>query len=239
MIASLIMFSIAYGAPVGQSSLLAGREDCSPDARSKGAIILDVRSIIEYGKGHLPGAIHADGKSWQKLAASPGGMKNSNGWAKLISSFGIKRNSKVIVYGDPLPEVARVWWLARYAGVADCRILDRGLKGWIEGDGSIEMTGSIPAPSAFTPKFRTELLAETGEVKKNLGKSGFRVIDSRSPAEYSGAEIRGKKGGHIPGATNIEWKELVGPEGSFLSQRELRAIFSRKGVNLEQTVVTC
>lgn len=64
------------------------------------------------------------------------------------------------------------------------------------------------------------------------------LVDARTPAEYAGKDVRAKRGGHIPGAVNIEWKRNLRPDGTFKPADELRAMYSAQGVTPDKTVVT-
>ena len=58
------------------------------------------------------------------------------------------------------------------------------------------------------------------------------LVDVRSPDEFTGKVIAppgmtetAQRGGHIPGAKGIPWSTAVGPDGTFKSADELRAIY--------------
>jgi thiosulfate/3-mercaptopyruvate sulfurtransferase len=61
-----------------------------------------------------------------------------------------------------------------------------------------------------------------------------RLIDVRSPAEYTGERLHmpeypnegALRGGHIPGAANVPWARAVNPDdGTFKSAADLKAIY--------------
>ncbi|MBI3458233.1 MAG: sulfurtransferase, partial [Candidatus Rokubacteria bacterium] len=63
------------------------------------------------------------------------------------------------------------------------------------------------------------------------------LVDARSPGEYTGKMPLAKRGGHIPGAVNIEWLQHLQPDGTFKPAEELRALFAARGVTPDKTVV--
>jgi thiosulfate/3-mercaptopyruvate sulfurtransferase len=63
-------------------------------------------------------------------------------------------------------------------------------------------------------------------------------VDARSPAEHAGSDRRAKRGGHIPGSVNIEWKRNLRLDWSFKPLEELRAMYAARGVSPDKTVVT-
>ena len=67
----------------------------------------------------------------------------------------------------------------------------------------------------------------------------IRITDARSPAEYNGEKLYAARGGHIPGAVNIEWTDFMDP-GHNLRLRtiaELRSLLEEKGFGTDKTVV--
>jgi thiosulfate/3-mercaptopyruvate sulfurtransferase len=91
----------------------------------------------------------------------------------------------------------------------------------------------------FEPKFQADRLEEIDALKKGVGSGAVTVVDTRSRDEFTGKDIRGKRGGHIPGAKHLEWKELLAEDGRFKSPEQLRALFRQRGIVPEQTAVTC
>ena len=91
----------------------------------------------------------------------------------------------------------------------------------------------------YEPKFQADRLEEIDSLKKSLRSGKVTVVDTRSTDEFTGKEVRGKRGGHIPGAKHLEWKELLADDGRFKSSDQLRALFGERGIQPYQTAVTC
>src|SRR4051812_32688496 len=71
--------------------------------RLKGEIpprVLDVRSRADYDKGHVPGAVWADVKAAEAIAARPMGLSDRAAWEAWINPLGIDGNREVVVYGE-------------------------------------------------------------------------------------------------------------------------------------------
>jgi thiosulfate/3-mercaptopyruvate sulfurtransferase len=64
------------------------------------------------------------------------------------------------------------------------------------------------------------------------------LLDARSPDEFTGKDVRGKRGGHIPGAKLLEWKELLADDGRFKTTDQLRALLRNRGIDPEKTAVS-
>ena len=71
-----------------------------------------------------------------------------------------------------------------------------------------------------------------------LGNPSTAIVDTRSDAEYYGDAVRAKRGGAIPGAVHLEWKQNLDKDGRYKSAAELRAMYEGLGVTPDREVVT-
>ncbi len=200
--------------------------------------VLDVRPLAQYRAGHIPGAIHVDVRRFVSLARKPGGLKDKQGWAELVGSLGITKDTKVVVYGQPLPYAARVWWLLRYVGVRDVRLLNGGIRAWIEAGNELDKTIPTVKPAQFEPEFHEDLLATAKEVLHAIRAGSAVLLDVRSPAEYKGEIVRGARPGHIPGAVNLDWTNFVDENGRFRPPAEIKKLLAQVGVKGDKPIVT-
>jgi thiosulfate/3-mercaptopyruvate sulfurtransferase len=97
----------------------------------------------------------------------------------------------------------------------------------------------VPAivPRRFEPRPRRELVATAAELRASLGTPGVRLIDARSQAEFIGKDQRSSRGGHIPGAANVEWTSTLNPDGTFKDAAALRAVFEDAGLRSGRTAM--
>lgn len=204
-----------------------------------GLRILDTRPQVDYAKGHIPNAVSVDVKTWQQLGAKEGGFHDAKAWGKQVGQLSIGFDSPIVVYGSSLPDSARIWWTLKYLGVQNVAILDGGWAQWVKE--SCPTNTSSPGIEAvkFEPKFQAERLEEMDSLKKSLHSDKVVVVDTRGKDEFTGKEVRGKRGGHIPGAKHLEWKELVAEDGRFKSPEQLKGLFKQRGILPDQTAVTC
>jgi 3-mercaptopyruvate sulfurtransferase SseA/precorrin-6B methylase 2 len=204
-----------------------------------GLRILDTRAQTEYAAGHIAGAVRVDVKSWQQLSAREGGLHDTSAWAEQVGRLGISATSAVVVYGDRLPDTARIWWTLKYLGVQDVSILDGGWPLWKKENRPTDQSTPAIATVKFEPQCQSDRLEEMDSLKKSLHSEHLTIVDTRSADEYTGKEVRAKRGGHIPGAKLLEWKGLLAPDGRFKSPAQLRALFREHGIQPAQTAVTC
>jgi thiosulfate/3-mercaptopyruvate sulfurtransferase len=204
-----------------------------------GLRILDTRSESEYAKGHIPGAVWVNVKSWQDLGKKEGGFHDAKAWGEKVGQLGISQDSHVIVYGSHPTDTTRVWWTLKYLGVQNVAILDGGWQLWIKEQRPTDAKPAKVEVVEFEPRFQADRLEEIDPLKKSLTSRAVTVVDARSKDEFTGKDVRGKRGGHIPGSKLLEWKELLADDGRFKPPEQLRELFRERGIIPEQTAVTC
>ncbi len=216
-------------------TVLAGPDDLA------GARLLDVRWALgdphgheQYLAGHIPGAVFVDLET--ELAAPPtpaAGRHPLPELADLQASarrWGIGNGDTVIVY-DAVggTSAARAWWLLRWGGLADVRILDGGLQAWA---GELE-TGSVTAEPGD--------VVLTGGGLPTVGIDEVAtwpgtLLDARAGARYRGeVEPVDPRPGHIPGARSFPTTENLDNTGRFKSATDLRARFA----DMSEVAVYC
>lgn len=156
----------------------------------------------------------------------------------LVERLGISNRSEVVLYGDFLA-TARLFMTLDYLGHDRVAILDGGLDAWREA-GLAVAAGSPPVTTAgrFQPAVRPGTIATTEWVQAHLADTTVRLLDARSPNEYSGdqPEEGVSRPGHLPGAVLLDWHTLV--EGSrFKPADQLRALVRRAGAQAGRTAV--
>jgi thiosulfate/3-mercaptopyruvate sulfurtransferase len=201
--------------------------------------ILDTRPRSEYDKGHIPSAVWVDVKSWQEQGRKDGGFLDAKTWGEKVGSLGIDHDDQVVVYGSNLGDAARTWWTLKYLGLQEVALLNGGWQIWLKEKHPTENAAPNVRVVKFEPKFQTDRLEEIDTLKKAMTTGKVTVVDARSADEFTGKDVRGKRGGHIPGAKHLEWKELLAHDGRFKTPDQLRALFRERGIHPEQTAVTC
>lgn len=207
--------------------------------KEPGLRILDTRPQAEYAKGHVPGAVQVDLKAWQDLGKKEGGFRDAKAWGEKVGQLGIGHDSQVVVYGSNLTDTARIWWTLKYLGLQNVTILNGGWNLWVKEKQATETVSPKIEAVKFEPKFQADRLEEIDSLKKSVQAGKVTVVDARSTDEFTGKEVRGKRGGHIPGAKHLEWKELLAEDGRFKSPEQLRELFRQRGITPDQTAVTC
>lgn len=201
----------------------------------KAALLLDARDEKAYVAGHIPGAVHLALAAWSKAVPD-----TPEAWAKRLAQLGITGNTPVVVYGgSDVREAARAWWLLKYAGADDVRLLNGGYPAWQTAGGKAETKENVARPvEPGKPAARADRLAEKKDVQAILKDKSSQILDARSDAEFCGTAGAATRKGHIPGAVALEWSDLLTPDKKFKSPGELKKLFAERKVDLNRPAVT-
>ena len=188
----------------------------------------------EYDEAHIPGASYVD---WTRDVTDPDDpipaqISPPGRFAALMSSLGIGNDIDVVVYDHTGGQFAtRLWWALTYYGHERVSVLDGGWNKWAA-EGRPTMTEvPDPAPATFTPNTRNGWRREAEGVLSASRTGEALVLDARDEGQYTGAVTRGEgRPGHVPGARQLHADGLFGPDGTFLSNRDLEEKLREAGV---------
>lgn len=178
-----------------------------------------------YQNGHIPGAIYADLARDLSAPVQAGGrggrhpLPDPATLAAWLGQAGIGRQTPVVAYDDTAGGqgfyAARAWWLLRWLGHAEVAVLNGGLGAYIKAGGTLSQVEPQPEAQTFTPDVQHDMLAVADDVAARAADTA--LIDARAPERYRGdTEPMDKKAGHIPGARNLNWAQVLDAQGRFL-----------------------
>lgn len=197
----------------------------------------------DYAAGHIPGAVFFDIDAIADQTTDlPHMLPAPEAFAEAAGALGLRREATVVVYdARNMFSAPRVWWTLRAMGFAKVFVLDGGLTRWRAEGRPIETASAEPRATTLAPVFRPELVRDLEAVKAHLAKGDAQLVDARGAARFRGEapEPRaGVRAGHMPGAKNLPWGDLIAADGTLKPPEALRAAFERAGVDLERPVVT-
>ncbi|WP_149111407.1 sulfurtransferase [Limnoglobus roseus] len=113
-------------------------------------VVLDGREKVKYTAVHVPAARWMNHAAWAKAF---GDGDDAAGWSKRIAALGVGTGTPVVVYDDNhAKDAARVWWILRYWGVRDVRLLNGGWVGWQGGRSRLRPSSRPSPPRRFSPR---------------------------------------------------------------------------------------
>jgi thiosulfate/3-mercaptopyruvate sulfurtransferase len=191
-----------------------------------------------YAEAHIPGAIGFDWKTdlQDQLKRD---FLGPDEFGELMGSRGISNDHTIVLYGDRNNWFAAyTYWYFRYYGHDKVKLMNGPREKWIsEGRPTDSAPPEYEAATFNTTGPDDDIRAKRDEVLQALG-SNTRLVDVRSPAEFSGELIAmagyeqegAQRAGHIPGAASIPWAQAVKEDGTFKDADELRELYGGKGV---------
>jgi thiosulfate/3-mercaptopyruvate sulfurtransferase len=164
-------------------------------------------------------------------------------FAEMVGALGISNRSTVVFYDQVgLFSAARGWWMMRVFGHDEVAVLDGGLPKWRAENRPLETAEAVlPSPTTFTPAPRPELVRDIDAMQAIVADGSALILDARPAGRFAGTapEPRaGLRGGHMPGAHNIPFNQLLAADGTMLPPDLLRARFAAEGADGSRPVVT-
>jgi thiosulfate/3-mercaptopyruvate sulfurtransferase len=200
-----------------------------------------------YRLGHIPGAALFD---WKQDLNDPNkkDIISKEGCEDLLQRTGVNNDTILVLYGDYKNWFAAfAFWVFKYYGFNDVRLINGARKKWFEEDRPI----SLDVPSYSRGNFKasdpdSSIRVFLPYVRESLNSMDKKLVDVRGPEEYSGkilvppeyASEQPQRGGHIPGAINIPWNLAVNEDGTFKSADELKKIYAPMDVTQNKEVIT-
>jgi len=188
--------------------------------------------VLLYETGHIPGAVKID---WHTDLNDPvtRDYVDGEGFAALLGSRGIGRDTTVVIYGDKSNWwAAYALWVFTLFGHPDVRLVDGGRGKWIAEERPIttEVPERTPVDYPVVERDDVAVRAFRDDV---LAHFGSPLVDVRSPLEYTGErttapeypEESALRAGHIPSAQNVPWGKAAADDGTFRSRTELESIY--------------
>ena len=204
--------------------------------------IVDVADAEDYARGHIPGAVHLDlADTRPQVSEGVFRVPTAEEGRRLFAQLAITPDTTVVLYDDEGGlHAAWLFLVLDVLGHPRVSVLDGGSQHWRAGGGAwTKDVPSAPAPRRVpSPRVNADRVAGAAFVRERLGRSDVALVDARSPAEFNGREVRARRGGHIPGAVNLEWKQHLRADGTFKPAGELRRMYEAEGITPDKTVVT-
>jgi thiosulfate/3-mercaptopyruvate sulfurtransferase len=214
-------------------------------------VIVDARFYLgnpqqgrrEYEEGHIPGAFYlALEPDLSAPVTEHGGrhpLPDLRLFVSTLERAGISSGSKVVVYDSAAGAIAgRLWWMLKYLGHDEVRVLDGGYDAWLEAGYPVSTEVPLPKTGSLTPKPRPELVADIDEVRRALENPRALLIDARTSERYRGEdEPIDRIAGHIPTAKSYPLAENL-EGGRFKPAESLRERY-KEAESADEVIVYC
>jgi thiosulfate/3-mercaptopyruvate sulfurtransferase len=189
-------------------------------------LLLDPRRPMRYLQGHLKGAVNLP---IYKAFDAEARLLPDESLQHWIGAAGLDEQTTPVIYDSfDGQNGAMLVWLLEYFGRSDVHLLDSFFERWVAEGHEVFYKPVSTVSKTFTVRVNPQLRATIDEVHHG---SGRKLIDFRSREEYTGEQDRDGKPGHIPGAVNIVWRDLVDSQLKTLASPErIQQLASAAGI---------
>ncbi len=194
-----------------------------------------------YNAGHIPGAVFFDINAIADLTTDlPHMLPTPAAFAEAAGALGLDPAATVVVYdAQGLWSAPRVWWTLRLMGYRKVFVLDGGLPAWRAAGGAVETAEARPTPASVAPMPIPELVADIDRVQAVIDSGAAQLVDARSGPRFraeSPEPRAGLRSGHMPGALNVPFNQVVAEDGSLKLRDALAEAFA--AVDLSRPIIT-
>ncbi len=215
---------------------------------NQGATLLDARGK-KLGQPQYPGAQIISWDQFSPKTAHQRGrlLADDAQLTQKLQTLGISADRPVVVFGDPLNrwgEEGRIVWMLRTLGHSQAVMVDGGFAALKQAQPFVPSSAPKQAGKTtgdFVVQRRAQWDIQQNRLKAQLNAPQLVVVDTREPREFAGQTPYGEqRGGHIPGAVHLYFKDLLDPDGKLLPREAIAAKLTPLGISPEsQIVVYC
>ncbi len=199
--------------------------------KKKECVVIFAGKPDKYKKAHIKGAINIYYKDLN--SSSFGKLKSSSAIAAILGGKGVSNTASIVVYdGGKGKYAGRMYWVLKYLGAKNVKILNGGYKAWFAARKPFTKETTTLTKTTFTPKLVYGYIAKLKDVKSGA----YLIVDVRSAEEYKG-QTEKSLGGHIPGAVNFHFKNVLDAKGKFKSKEELARAFKAAGITSDKKII--
>jgi len=203
---SLVAWSGTALAGWAHPELLTSADELKNGMEKGNWVAVDCRSLEDYIKGHIPGAI-SFGDRCKKVLRDPTSRvyRDASKYEHLFGKVGISNDTHVVFYYEglgTLTDATVAFWIMEYLGHDKAHLLNGGIDAWRKAGNRLDNKPVKLKETTFTANVKEGVLADTGEILAIAkGESDAQLLDSRTLKEHEGKDIRALRGGHVPHTT--------------------------------------
>jgi thiosulfate/3-mercaptopyruvate sulfurtransferase len=207
-------------------------------------LVVDLSKAATYAQLHIPGAMHMEYSILNSGAQpAPGLLPSEERLAQIAGILKLDKMSRIVAYDDEGSGcAARLAWTLHYLGYESVQVLNGGLHAWSNEGHPLDNQSVLPDISATLPlaSRNPSVLADHTYIVRHLDDESVALLDARTPEEYAGTKVRAARGGHIPGAVNLNWLDTMDKNRNLRikSPEILNDALSTLGIRPEQEVIT-
>lgn len=206
-------------------------------------IIVDLGKPETYAQAHIPGAIRMEYSALVRgEKPAPGLLPDPERFSLTLSQSGITKQHHVVAYDDEgCGRACRLIWNLHMIDHSAASVLNGGIYSWAAEDRSMTAQMHNPKPSNYGEiTYSSDPEAQLDEILDRLQDQSLRLLDARTAEEYAGTNVRAAKGGHIPGAVNLNWIDCIdrGNSNRLFPDAILKEMLLERDITPDKDVIT-
>ncbi len=231
-----LFFSLLIGTAHGQGGVISATEFMKLYKANSNLRIVDAGRVKDYSAFHIRNSISIPFNTLNKKGSVPGLVNTPQALAQIFGNKGLSNNSTIILYdGVSQKYSSRVYWILKYLGASHVYILHKDSTIWRKAQIPISSTLSHKLKSRFEAHVNSSIYATTQQVQEAVKNHHSVIIDARSSERYLGKNEYSK--GHIPGAININYADLLTGSGAFKSKEAILNVLKSHGVSPNDHII--
>lgn len=198
--------------------------------------------LAEFTASHIKGARFLDLPSMNdETSPVPAALPRADQFENRVRELGVSADDRIVLYDDSkLRSSARAHFICRMFGLKNVAILDGGFAKWRAEGRPVESGTAAITPSEFAvPRDDRSRVRSKAEMLANISSAAEQVVDARDAMRFSGETadtVHNLAGGHVPGAINLPFPQVLNADGTFKRGDELRTAFEAAGIDLTAPV---
>jgi len=205
-------------------------------------LVIDLCKAGIYHQQHIPGAVHIE---YPRLTTNRppvmGLLPDEQHLGELFASIGLQPHHHVVAYDEEGGgKACRLLWTLDVIGHGGFSLLNGGLQAWAREGHPIDNVPVKIASQSYPVSIHHEAYADRAYILAHLQDPAIQLLDTRSPGEFAGTDVRARRGGHIPGAVNVEWTRAIDQQNNLRlrPQAELSELYRDAGIDADKEVIT-
>lgn len=204
-------------------------------------LVIDLSKREQYAHMHVPGAVHLDyGLIVRGQRPTPGLLPDAALLARVLGAIGLKREHHVVAIDDEGGgKAARLLWTLDVIGHPGWSLLNGGMHAWANEQHPVEGRAVQPTPSDYALTYSEGPIATLDWIRNHLDDNDVGILDARTVEEHNGSKVFAARGGHIPGAANLDWMLTMDRQRNLrlLPEAELRSLLEARGLTPDKQIV--
>jgi thiosulfate/3-mercaptopyruvate sulfurtransferase len=236
-----VLLGIVATTAVANEALLIDAATLQAQRGARDVRIIDMADEqADYRRGHIAGAVYLDVETARVAVPGRGfRLPNADEASRLFGKLGLTPETRVVLYDDAGSlNAAWFFYVLEAFGHRRVAVLDGGIAAWRRARLPLVTEAPTITATTYRAQPQPERVTPAEWIRDHLDDRTVALVDARSPGEYSGAKRYARRGGHIPGAVNVDWQQNLRADGTFKPVAELRAMYAGAGVTPDKTVVT-